>query len=219
VSRLWVKICGIRSVGDALAAAEAGADAIGINFVPSSARYLDPGAAEALVQAADRAFEGIETPPEWIGVFADEPAREIAALCLRVGLGRVQLHGHEPPEAIAELEQLGVAAYRAFRIGDAADVKRASECPGDRVLVDAKVEGSLGGTGHAVETDLVVTLAKERKVVLAGGLRPENVGEKVALVRPFGVDTASGVEQSPGVKDRRKMRAFVEAARAAHSAR
>jgi phosphoribosylanthranilate isomerase len=110
---------------------------------------------------------------------------------------------------------VGPEAYKAVRIGSAEDVAIAASFAGDRVLVDAKVEGALGGTGRSFEWTLVQKLARERRIVLAGGLRPDNVAQAIAAVRPFGVDVASGVERTPGDKDLDAVRCFVENARRA----
>lgn len=129
-------------------------------------------------------------------------------------LDRVQLHGDEDPSFVAALLAEGLAAYRALRIQSEADLAGALEDAGDRLLVDAKVDGVLGGTGHSFDPALVTDLARKRPLVVAGGLRPDNVARVVRFVRPFGVDTASGVESSPGQKDLRLVRAFIEQARA-----
>jgi phosphoribosylanthranilate isomerase len=128
------------------------------------------------------------------------------------GVGCLQLHGDEPPEVLAPLLP---HAYKAVRIGGAADVARAATFPGDYLLVDAKVEGALGGTGVRFDWALVQSLARTRMLTLAGGLTPGNVAEAVRAVRPFCVDVASGVERAPGAKDLTLVRAFVAAARAA----
>jgi phosphoribosylanthranilate isomerase len=132
------------------------------------------------------------------------------ALVVRTGVGCLQLHGDE---SATEVGALLPHAYKAVRVGSEEDVALAEAMPGDYVMVDARVAGALGGTGHAFEWSLVVGLAKRRKLVLAGGLTPENVRSAVELVRPWCVDVASGVESAPGVKDLGRVRAFVEAAR------
>jgi phosphoribosylanthranilate isomerase len=206
MSRVWVKICGIRNAGDAIVAFDAGADAVGLNFVPSSPRRVNEAEARAIIS-------GVPRPGEWVGVFADAPPDEVLHLYRSLGLSRVQLHGHEPPEVVDDLLRSGVPAYQAVRIGDAADVELAKTFRGDRLLVDAKVAGHLGGTGRRVDPSLVAQLAAERPLILAGGLDADNVKALVQLIHPFGVDTASGVEEAPGRKDPEKVRAFVRAAR------
>ena len=203
---LWIKICGVTTVDDAELAVRAGADAVGVNFVPSSKRRIDEATARDIVEA-------VGTRAEVIAVVADVPTDALIELLARLGLAGVQLHGSESPAA---LERLLPAAYRAARIATSADVEEARRFGGARLLVDAKVAGTLGGTGHTFDWGLVTALARERALIVAGGLTPENVGAAVAAVRPFGVDTASGVEaDDPRKKDPDKVARFVEAARRA----
>ncbi len=205
-SNLWVKICGVTSVGDALMIEEAGADALGLNFAPVSPRYIEPAQASWIRDA-------LSGPIELVGVFVDSSYDELMKVSERVGLTRVQLHGNEPPELIEKLAAAGVHAYKALRIFDAADVALADSYGGDRILVDAKVEGAMGGTGATFDWSLIDELNQKRKLILAGGLSAKNVADSVRIVGPYGVDTASGVESAPGVKDFRKVQAFIRQAR------
>jgi len=132
------------------------------------------------------------------------------ALVRDAELGCLQLHGAEPPSALTPFLP---HVYKAIRVANAADVEHARTYPGDYILVDAKVEGALGGTGATFDWSLVRGLAQERKLTLAGGLHPGNVAVAVAEVQPYCVDVASGVESSPGVKDLAQVRAFVAAVR------
>lgn len=203
---LWIKICGVTSIDDARRAVEAGADAVGVNLVPSSKRFVDEATARAIVEA-------VAGDAQVVAVVADRRKDELEALAERLALRSLQLHGSEGPELVAALAPL---AYQAVRIATAADVVRARTFPGARLLADAKVEGTLGGTGHTFDWSLVTALARERPLVLAGGLTAENVAEAVERVRPHGVDTASGVEgESPRRKDSTKMVRFVKEARRA----
>ncbi|MDI1447820.1 phosphoribosylanthranilate isomerase [Polyangium sp. 6x1] len=202
---LHVKICGFTRIEDVEAAVSAGADMLGLNFVPGSPRRIDVPLARALVGAARGRVE-------IVGVVADLDPQRIEALVAEVGLDRVQLHGDEPPEVLGTL---GPRAFKALRIGGAEDVALAARYGGDLLLVDARVPGQKGGTGVRVDPALVVELSRARRVLLAGGLGPDNVAEAVRVVQPFGVDVASGVEYAPGLKDERKMRAFVDEARRA----
>jgi phosphoribosylanthranilate isomerase len=200
-----VKICGVTSPAQALACVEAGADSVGVNFVPSSVRRVDAETAAAIVRAVgSRALI--------VGVVAGLTVEAMRALRQATGVECLQLHGNEPEADVAALLP---HAYKAVRIASRDDVARARTMPGEYILADAKVDGALGGTGHAFDWSLVEGLAKERRLVLAGGLTPENVGSAVVAVRPWCVDVASGVESSPGVKDSAKVRAFVAAVRAA----
>jgi phosphoribosylanthranilate isomerase len=196
-----VKVCGVTSVSDAVACAELGVAAIGLNFVPSSPRCI----------TLDRAREIAAAVPNvlLVGVVANLADEELRAI--REVVGCLQFHGDEPPAALSPFLP---HAYKAIRVATAADVDRARAYPGEHILVDAKVEGALGGTGATFDWSLVRELAKERKLTLAGGLTPENVSRAVAEVAPYCVDVASGVESSPGVKDLAKVRAFIASARA-----
>jgi phosphoribosylanthranilate isomerase len=201
-----VKICGITRVEDALVAAGAGASAIGLNFIASSKRKVDVTTARAIADAL--AGSGVLV----VGVVADLDVGAMRALVEAAGLGCLQLHGDEPP---AILSPLLPHAYKAIRVATHDDVVRARSYAGDHILVDAKVEGALGGTGEVFDWSLVRELAKERKLTLAGGLGPDNVARAIREVAPYCVDVASGVESAPGIKDADRIRAFIAAARAA----
>jgi phosphoribosylanthranilate isomerase len=203
---VWIKICGITSVEDARMAVAAGADAVGVNLIPSSKRAVDIATARAVREA-------IGTSAEVVAIVADFGVTRLLELRERTGIRWLQLHGSEGPE---ELTAVLPEAYKAVRIGSATDVTEARRFAGARLLADAKVDGALGGTGHSFDWSLVGDLARERPLLLAGGLRPDNVAHAVESVRPFGVDTASGVENGDARrKDPEKTRAFVRAARAA----
>jgi phosphoribosylanthranilate isomerase len=203
---LWIKICGITSVEDALVALDAGADAVGVNFVSSSKRFVDVSVGRAVLEAVGEDMEVV-------AVVADRSTAELAELRERTGIAWLQFHGNETDDALRAALPY---AYKAVRIATAADVERAGTVPGDRVLADARVHGSLGGTGARFDWTLVTKLSAERPLVLAGGLDAENVAEAVRLVRPFGVDVASGVEGSnPRKKDPERVRSFVQEARKA----
>jgi phosphoribosylanthranilate isomerase len=205
---MQVKICGVTSLDDALAAVDLGASAIGLNFVPGGPRKIAVARARGLADALHASKAQVEGG----GVGADRAVGVKRALVRDAGLDCLQLHGDEAPDALSPLLP---HAYKAVRVANAADAARAATFPGDHLLVDAKVEGALGGTGATFDWALVADLAKTKKLTLAGGLTPANVAVAVRAVRPYCVDVASGVESSPGVKDRAKMRAFIEAARGA----
>lgn len=213
-----VKICGVSTVEDAVACVRLGASAIGLNFVEGSPRRLGLEAARGVARAVHDEAARTGYVVQVVGVVAHaggdpEPLR---ALARDVGLDCLQLHGDEPPELVAALLP---HAYKAVRIATEDDVARADAYPGEHLLVDAKVEGALGGTGQRFDWRLVERLAERRKLTLAGGLDPRNVKDAVARVKPYCVDVASGVERSPnvapGVKDLEKVRAFIAAARGA----
>jgi len=196
-----VKVCGVTTVEQAVACVDLGVDALGVNFVASSPRRVDERLARAVVDAV-----GERTLV--VAVVAGMTVDAMRALVQRTGVGCLQLHGDE---SAAEVAALLPHAYKAVRVASPADVAVAEGMPGDYVMVDAKVPGALGGTGLAFDWSLVVGLARRRKLVLAGGLTPENVRSAVELVHPWCVDVASGVESAPGVKDLGRVRAFVEA--------
>ncbi len=208
----FIKICGITSVEDALLAIAAGADALGLNFVPSSKRLLSTATAAHIVDA-------IGDLAEMVGVVANRSASDLEELRDATGIRWLQLHGAETPE---ELELLLPDAFKAVAAGSAEDIVNAARFGGDRLLIDAKSPTELGGTGTSFDWSLpgVSKLVRERNVIVAGGLRPENVAEAVRKLRPFGIDVASGVEvaNNPRKKDEKKLRAFVAAVRAAESA-
>jgi phosphoribosylanthranilate isomerase len=194
-----IKICGITREEDAHAAVEAGAAAIGFVFWPPSPRYIDPERARAIAAAL---------PPfvTRVGVFVDQPAGRVNDIAARVGLGAVQLHGDEP---VAYLRDIQAPVIKAI----ASDVVDPDAWPSRVVLlVDAHDPARRGGTGRLADWDRARALANRRKVLLAGGITPDNVAEAVSRVRPFGIDVSSGVESAPGVKDRAAMQALVEAA-------
>jgi phosphoribosylanthranilate isomerase len=198
-----VKVCGVTAVEDAIACAELGVGAIGLNFVPSSPRCIGLERARSITERL-AAFPKVLV----VGVVANMPTDEMRAL--RNIVGCLQLHGDEPPDTLTPFLP---HAYKAVRIASAADVQVARTYPGDHILVDAKVEGLLGGSGATFDWQLVRALASERKLTLAGGLTPENVAAAIASVKPFCVDVASGVESAPGVKDLAKVAAFIANAR------
>ncbi|MGD0527858.1 MAG: phosphoribosylanthranilate isomerase [Polyangiaceae bacterium] len=198
-----VKVCGVTSVEQAVACADLGVDALGVNFVATSPRRVDESLARAIVEAV-----GQRTLV--VAVVSGMSVEAMRGLVARTGVGCLQVHGGEPADVAALLPH----AYGAVPVASAEDVAVAEAMPGEYVMVDAKVAGALGGTGHTFDWNLVVGLAGRRKLVLAGGLTPSNVAAAIARVGPWCVDVASGVESAPGVKDLGKVRAFVEAARA-----
>ena len=203
----FVKICGITSIEDALLAVDAGADALGLNFVTSSKRVIDRVTAAHIADAVGDVVE-------LIAVVADRSEDFLDDLRETTGIRWLQLHGSEAPSA---LQGLLPEAFKAVAIGTAADVVRAREYGGTRLLVDAKpASGELGGTGERFDWSLVASLSTERDLIVAGGLRPDNVGDAIDALAPFGVDVASGVETTGNArkKDESKLRAFVAAVRA-----
>ena len=201
-----VKICGITNLADALAAIEAGADALGLNFYKKSPRHI------SLKTAAEIASY---LPPFIMraGVFVNADEDIVTRAIGECGLSLLQFHGDEPPDFCM---QFGLMSMKAFRIRDAESLKEIPNYPTDAYLLDAYSPGARGGTGEKFNWNLAIEAQKFGKpVFLAGGLTPENVGDAVRKVRPFGVDVSSGVESSPGKKDHAKIRAFIAAVRKA----
>ena len=200
-----IKICGLCEVGDAVAAVEAGATAVGLNLIASSKRFIELPLAAAIVAE-------VGAQVRTVVVVADLTAAEIESIRQRVRPNYVQLHGSESAALLAAVLP---GAYKAIRIADRGDVAAASEFAGEELLVDAKVPGALGGTGTSFDWSLVSELSRQRSMWLAGGLTPDNVAEAVRQVAPYGVDTASGVEVSGQArrKDPSRMKDFVQAVR------
>jgi phosphoribosylanthranilate isomerase len=201
-----VKICGITNAADALAAVEAGANLLGFNFYEKSARYLTESAA-AKIRA--QLPENVES----VGIFVNASAADIAALCNSLKLHAAQLHGDEPPEAVAELAR-SVPVIKAFRVEPEFSLKTLDEY-GDAFafLFDAATTGQYGGTGRTTDWDVARRAAKDDRIILAGGLKVENVAAAVRIVRPYGIDVASGVESKPGKKDHGRLREFIQEVR------
>ena len=202
-----VKVCGITNLEDALAAVEAGAEVLGFNFYARSPRYVTPEAARRVIE---RLPEGVES----VGVFVNEATPEAVERVAREAcVGAVQLHGDETPEFCRALR--GLALIKALRVGPGFEVEAAAAYPTDAVLLDAYVAGEWGGTGHTFDWSLARrTREAVPRLFLAGGLRPENVADAVAAVRPHAVDVCSGVETAPGRKSLQLMRRFVEEVKA-----
>lgn len=193
----FVKICGITRVEDAQAAVAAGARALGFVFWPKSPRHIAPARARDIVATLPPSV----TP---IGVFVDQPADEVNAIVAQVGLGAVQLHGSED-ETYVQLMTRPVVKAVAVGAGSAPAIDR---WPNDvTVLLDVHDPVKKGGTGRTIDWTTAADIAQRRKIILAGGLTPENVGEAIARVGPYGIDVSSGVETAPGIKDHGRLKA------------
>jgi phosphoribosylanthranilate isomerase len=196
---LFVKICGITRPADASAAVDAGADAIGLNFVPSSRRHVDVETARAILAVVP---DDVMT----VGVFQGHTTEEVMAITTELGLVAVQLHG----DVAASIPPAVGTVIRAVEV-DGATIALPVASGDDIVMLD----GPASGSGVAFDWDLVGDLVARHRILLAGGLSPDTVGEAVRRVRPWGVDVASGVESEPGRKDPDLVARFVAAARAA----
>lgn len=199
---MFVKVCGTTSEDDALLAVAVGADAVGFIFAPSPRQVAPQRAADI----AKRLPREVLT----VGVFRDQSPRRVVEIVNGAGLRGAQLHGHESPEGTRYVASRVGFTIKAFSAGDSA-IKRAADYGADAVLLDAPSPGS----GRVFDWRLAEGVSDGSRLVLAGGLDPDNVASAIALVRPWGVDVASGVEARPGRKDPVRLRAFVEAAKAA----
>lgn len=205
---MFVKVCGITRVTDALHAVQHGATALGFVFWPRSPRHVTP----------ERAAEIVAELPSsviTVGVFVNESVDGIQRTAAQARLTAVQLHGDEPP---AFADSLAWPILRSVTLEDARSACTAW-APETMLLVDAADRERRGGTGTTVDWTRAASVARQRRVVLAGGLTPLNVAEAIATVQPYGVDVSSGVEQAPGVKDFDKLARFLASARAAFATR
>ena len=205
----FVKICGIRNAGDATICAEAGASAIGINFYPKSKRYQP--LAEARTWLSD--FTG---GPARVALFVNASFDEIRAAADTALFEAIQLHGDESPDFCSAVRALGLPVIRGLALPDAGSLSLLEQQPADAFILDAWAPGEFGGTGRLSDWPLAAEAIHrfpEKTLLLSGGLTPDNVARAVREVRPFGVDVASGVESSPGIKDPQKIRDFIAAAR------
>lgn len=201
---IFIKVCGITRVADALHAVEHGATAIGFVLWDKSPRAV----------TVDRAADIIATLPSQVttvGVFVNEPVEGILRAVERAGLSAVQLHGDEPPAYAEELRCQVIRAVSVAEIDAAMDTWSADTT----LLVDNIDPVRRGGTGAAIDWTAAARAAMARRLILAGGLTPDNVATAIRAVRPFGVDVSSGVESAPGVKDRNKVTQFISNARLA----
>ena len=199
-----VKICGITNLPDGMAAAEAGADALGFMFYDQSPRHISVESAATLVR---------ELPPfvMKVGVFVNAPEDLVLRASRECSLNLLQFHGDELPDYCL---QFGLMSMKAFRVRDAASLQTLPNYPTDAWLLDAYSPGKPGGTGETFNWDLALEArGLGRPIFLAGGLTPENVAEAVRRARPYGVDVSSGVEATPGKKDHAKVKAFIQAAK------
>jgi len=201
-----IKICGLKTLSDALAAVKAGADYLGFNFYPKSVRFISVEACGEITSVLKREHPDIRLT----GVFVNSPADEIKTILETCSLDLAQLHGDEPAELLNALDG---KAFKAFR-GVPKNLDRFAREYAPALLVDSSVKGAYGGTGKAADWSAAAELAQRYPLFLAGGLTPENVADAVRQVRPWGVDVASGVETSPGVKDAGRMKAFAQAVHA-----
>lgn len=196
--RVRIKVCGITRAEDARRAVECGADAIGFNFVPESPRWIEPEAARRI---------GAALPPlvVRVAVFANRTAAEMTAVTRAAEAGVAQLHGDELREAGAAL---AIPWYKAFRVGPGFDEQIVPGYGQPCALLDARDEKRLGGTGQTFDWSLARRVGAQTRVILAGGLDPDNVIEAIRAARPWAVDVNSGIESAPGIKDAARLELF-----------
>jgi phosphoribosylanthranilate isomerase len=202
-----VKVCGNTAVDTALVAVQAGADMLGFIMAPGTPRTVSVARAREIVS---------ELPPtvDTVGVFVDRPAAEVDEVAAEVGFTVVQLHG---AEAWSDFAGLPYPAIKAVRLDGAGAAAVVDWPPAGIILADSRAPGLLGGTGRTFPWEWVADLCLRYRLVLSGGLSPDNVADAVRALRPWGVDASSRLESSPGVKDPDLVRAFVGAARRAEA--
>ena len=200
-----IKICGITNLDDALAAVDLGADALGFNFYKKSPRCIEPQKAAEIVA---------QLPPFVvpIGIFVNEKEDMIRDIVSLAGLQGIQLHGDETPEFC---QRFGSRVIKAFQVKNKASLERMSHYRVSGYLLDSYKEGMRGGTGTTFDWHLAVVAKTFGRVILAGGLTPDNVIEAIKLVQPYGVDVCGGIEREKGVKDHGLMRKFINDVRGA----
>jgi phosphoribosylanthranilate isomerase len=209
--RTRVKICGITSAADAMAAIDAGADALGFNLFPGSKRYID-------ISSAGEWMAELPRTPAKVAVLVNPTKQEAIEVAELPFIDALQLHGDESREFCQGLAERGIRFFKAFAATDAESLRDVSAFFTQTVLLDSRSEEGFGGSGQTFPWNLAracVENLPELKIILAGGLTPENVAEAIRQVRPFAVDVTSGVESLPGRKDPARVRAFVAAVRAA----
>ncbi len=200
-----VKICGITNIEDALDASACGADALGFVFYPGSVRFVDPDRARKIIA---------ELPPlvTTVGLFVNEQPARICEMVDFCGLDTVQLHGDEEPNQCC---YPSCRVIKALRLKETMPDELFASYSVAALLLDAYVPDQFGGTGHCCDWEQAAAIAAQHRVILAGGLNPENVAEAVRQVRPYGVDVSSGVEKTPGKKDPEKVARFIRMAKEA----
>jgi len=203
-----VKICGITSASDAQAAVDAGANLLGFNFYPKSPRHIEEDKAAEIRRKLPKRVEAV-------GIFVNRLPADVIALGSSLKLDAVQLHGDEPPETVAEIAPL-VPVIKAFRVEAEFPLTTLEEySPAFAFLFDAAHTDQYGGSGRPTDWDVARRASAKHRIILAGGLKVENVAAAVRIVRPYGIDVASGVESRAGKKDQGLMREFIREVRRA----
>ncbi|MFN3739588.1 MAG: phosphoribosylanthranilate isomerase [Thermodesulfovibrionales bacterium] len=198
--KVKVKICGITNLEDGLKAVEYGADALGFVFFKKSPRYIEPEKAAEIIR---------KIPPfvSAVGVFVNTPSEEILRIALFTGINTIQLHGDESPESIIYPQK----TIKSIRVRELSDLEPLKDYPMVHAfLLDTYSPEDFGGTGMAFNWDIAGEAKKLGRIILAGGLNPDNIERAIRWVHPYGVDVSSGVEKEKGIKDHKKLKAFIE---------
>ena len=199
-TQVKVKICGMTNLKDVKVAVDGGVDAVGFIFYKKSPRSVTMQAVREIV---------LELPPfvDSVGVFVNETAEQINKIADRCNLDRVQLHGNESPTFCKKIRR---HVIKAIRVKDIQSLKKLSDYPVSSFLLDTFSEDQYGGTGKVFDWNLAYPAKKYGPIILAGGLTPINVHQAIQRIQPYGVDVCSGVESQPGIKDHKKMKAFLK---------
>jgi phosphoribosylanthranilate isomerase len=200
-----VKVCGITNSEDAIAAGDAGADAIGLVFAPSPRQVNVESAREISAVLPDGMLK--------VGVFVNETPKEVLRIAGEVGLDYAQLHGDETPEDVAAVRSGGVGTVKALRVRDAGSLAALEEYEADFFLLDSYSAKARGGTGERFDWEVAKALRGYANILVSGGLTPENVRAAVEFFEPYGVDASSSLEDTPGKKNEERVRRFVSAAK------
>lgn len=199
-ARVKVKVCGVRTIEEAEAALDAGADALGFNFWAPSPRYIAPHAASEIIAK-------LSPVVSTVGVFVNEDVNRIIDIASTLHLSAVQLHGDESAEFCAALR--AIKTIKAIRVGQDFDLAVIRNYPVSMVLLDSNIRGSYGGTGRRFDWRIAIEAKRLARIILAGGLNSENVWDAITQVRPVAIDVCSGVEAEPGRKDFERLRRFM----------
>ena len=196
-----IKICGITNFKDASKSLDYGADALGFIFYKNSKRFTDPADALKIIK---------ELPPfvTKVGVFVNSSLRQINKITRELAINAVQLHGDETPEFCSKIPY---TAIKALRVNDPEDLKKVDSFTVKAILFDTHSGSEYGGTGKTFDWKILKKLKTDKNIILSGGLNPGNVEQAIKSVRPYAVDVSSGVEKSPGIKDHKKIKHFIEA--------
>ena len=198
-----IKICGITNIEDALLSVDLGANALGFVFYKGSKRYIVPDNAQSIIS---------KLPPfvTTVGVFVNQKLEEIKKIKEKAGFDAFQLHGDESPDFCMKLEG---KIIKAIRVKDSIDPRVIESYPTQAILIDNYSTEAYGGTGETFRWEILKGFDTSKKIILSGGLTPENVAQAIRIVNPYAVDVSSGVEDSPGKKNPDRLKRFIKAAR------